>query len=51
MQDLAAFLTELWLVWLLLLFVGIVTWVFWPGRKKRLERHGRIPLEDDEDKE
>ncbi|MFW6198865.1 MAG: cbb3-type cytochrome oxidase subunit 3 [Acidobacteriota bacterium] len=32
----------------MILFVGIVAWVFWPRNRQRLERHGRIPLEDDE---
>ena len=27
--------------------LAIVAWVFWPGRKRRLERHGRIPLDED----
>jgi cytochrome c oxidase cbb3-type subunit 4 len=49
MEDVYALLTELWLVWLLLLFIGIVVWVFWPGHKRRLERHGRIPLDDGEE--
>lgn len=40
-------LRQLWVVWLLLLFVGIIAWVFWPRNKKRLERHARIPLDDD----
>ena len=43
-----AFIKSFWLVWCVLLFAGIVAWVFWPGRKARLEAHGRIPLEDDD---
>ena len=42
-----AFIKSFWLVWCVLLFAGIVAWVFWPGRKADLEAHGRIPLEDD----
>ena len=41
-------ITSFWLVWLILLFVGIVAWVFWPKHKQRLERHGEIPLRDDD---
>ncbi len=48
LQDLAIWLRQLWVLWLMLLFVGIVAWVYWPRRKDRLEEHGRIPLEDDE---
>jgi cytochrome c oxidase cbb3-type subunit 4 len=43
-------LRELWLVWLVLLFVGIVVWVMWPGRRRKLESHARIPLDDDDPK-
>lgn len=39
---------EFWLVWLVILFLAIVAWVFWPKRKQELERHGDIPLRDDD---
>jgi cytochrome c oxidase cbb3-type subunit IV len=45
-----AAIKSLWLVWCLLLFVGIVAWVFRPGRRHRLETYARIPLEDDEER-
>ncbi len=48
MEAIAEFFRSFWVVWLMAIFVGIVAWVVWPGRKDRLERHGRIPLEDDE---
>ena len=28
-------------------FVLIVLTTYWPGRKSQIERHGRIPLDDD----
>jgi len=28
-------------------FVLIVAAAYWPGRKKDIERHGRIPLQED----
>lgn len=37
-----------WLLWLFIIFVAIVAWVFWPSRKRKLERHGEIPLRDDD---
>lgn len=40
-------LRSLWLVWLGITFVAIVAWAYWPSHKSRLEKHGRIPLEDD----
>jgi|YNPMSStandDraft_1061717.scaffolds.fasta_scaffold01464_2 cytochrome c oxidase cbb3-type subunit 4 len=39
-------LRQAWLLWFVLLFVGIVAWAFWPGNRRRLEAHGRIPLDD-----
>ena len=45
-REAAYWLEQLWVLWLMLLFIGITVWVFWPGRKRELERHGRIPLDD-----
>lgn len=47
LADVVALAQRFWVVWLLALFVGILVWVFRPGRKKDMERFGRIPLEDD----
>ena len=47
-ENLYAWISSLWLVWLFLAFVAIVAWTFWPTRKRRLERHGEIPLHDDD---
>lgn len=41
------FIREFWLVWLMALFIGIVVYAYWPGNKRRMERHGRIPFKDD----
>jgi len=49
LSDLAVWLRQLWVVWLMLLFVGIAVWAFRPKNKDRLERHGRIPLEDNDE--
>jgi cytochrome c oxidase cbb3-type subunit IV len=48
MEEALVWLRSLWLLWLMLLFLGIVAWAFWPGRRRRMESHGRIPLEDDQ---
>jgi cytochrome c oxidase cbb3-type subunit 4 len=45
--EVYAFISSLWLLWLVLLFVAIVAYVYWPSRKKRLESYGRIPLQDE----
>ena len=47
MESALSWVYSLWLLWLVLLFAAIVAWVFWPGRKRKLERHGRIPLDED----
>ncbi len=36
-----------WSVVLLIVFIGLIAWVFWPRRKRKLEEHGQIPLRDD----
>jgi cytochrome c oxidase cbb3-type subunit 4 len=46
--DIAEFARQLWVVWLMALFLGIAAWAFWPSRRKSLEDAGRIPLRDDE---
>jgi cytochrome c oxidase cbb3-type subunit 4 len=48
LQAIYAWARPLWVVWLMLIFVGIVAWAYWPGRKKSMEDHGRIPFRDDE---
>lgn len=40
-------LREFWVVWMVLLFVGIVIWAYWPKHKRRMEEHGRIPFKDE----
>lgn len=47
MADLYAFVRSLGLVWLILLFLAIVAYVYWPSRKGRLESYGRMPFRDD----
>ena len=48
MDQFFEFVRSLWVVWLMAIFIGIVAWAFWPSNKKRLEAHGRIPLDDDD---
>ena len=35
-----------WVVWLMIVFIGIIWWAFRP-RNRGLEDHGSIPLNDD----
>ena len=39
---------SLWVVWLLVVFAGIIVWVMWPRRKKELEEQAKIPFKDDD---
>jgi len=49
--EVAEFLRSIWGLWLMVLFLGIVAWAFWPRNKDRLERHGSMILRDDDDNE
>ena len=51
MAGIAEFVRQFWVVWLMLLFLGIVAWAYWPGRRKQLEDAARIPLRDEESDE
>jgi cytochrome c oxidase cbb3-type subunit IV len=41
-------LRSLWLVWLVVLFAGIVWWAYRPKNKKRFEEDARIPFKDED---
>jgi cytochrome c oxidase cbb3-type subunit 4 len=48
MADAYGWVLSLWQLWLIVLFIAIVAWVFWPKNKRRLERQGEIPLRNDD---
>lgn len=50
LQELNQFMRPFWVVWMMLLFLGIVAWALWPKRKSEMEKHARIPLEGDDPK-
>lgn len=37
-----------WMAVSIVMFIVILAWALWPGHRERLERHGNIPLLDDE---
>ena len=39
---------SLWVVWLMMLFLGVVFWAFRPKNRRRFEEHGMIPFKSDE---
>ncbi len=49
LEALRALLKPAWTVWMVLLFVGIATYAFWPGNRQRFDALARIPLDDDND--
>jgi cytochrome c oxidase cbb3-type subunit 4 len=48
LSDIVSWARQAWVVWLLILFVGIVFWAFRPKNKDRFEDHGKIPFRDEE---
>ena len=47
MMNLIMLVQHNWIIPVLAVFLLILLTTYWPGRKSRIERHGRIPLEDD----
>ena len=47
MMSIITWLQHNWIVAVVAVFVLIVITTYWPGRKSQIERHGKIPLEDD----
>ncbi len=43
------FASQLWVVWLVLLFGGIVVWAFLPRNRQKMAELGDLPLRDDEE--
>jgi cytochrome c oxidase cbb3-type subunit 4 len=48
LAELLSFLKQFWLIWSMLLFLGIVAWALWPSRKQEMEDDARIPFRDEE---
>ncbi len=49
-MDFVALAEELrswWVVWLFIVFVGVVFWAYRPKNKKRFEEAARIPFKDE----
>ena len=37
------------MVVVVLIFIGVTAWAYWPKHRARFERDGRIPLRDDDE--
>lgn len=40
-------LRPFWVLWVIMIFIGIVFYAYRPKNKQRLEEYGNIPLRDD----
>jgi len=49
LQAIYQFVAQLWVVWLVLLFVGIVAWVYLPRNRASMTHDANIPLRDDDE--
>lgn len=47
MEDFYAFVRSAWVLWMMILFVGIVVWVLRPSNRQRFRDASQIPLSDD----
>ena len=45
-MDLWELVRPLWLVWLVILFSGVVFWAYRPKNRGRFEEDGMIPFKD-----
>ena len=48
LAELYSLFASIWVVWLFVLFAGIVVWVYRPKRRRELQDRAMIPLRDDE---
>ena len=48
LSELYVWARQAWVVWLLILFVGIVFWAFRPRNRDKFEGYGNIPFRDEE---
>jgi cytochrome c oxidase cbb3-type subunit 4 len=50
-ETLLSVLKQFWVIWLMVLFAGIVAWVYWPSRRREMDDNARIPFRDQEDED
>lgn len=48
LQEVYDFGRSTWVVWMTVLFVGIVLWAYMPRNKKRFEEDAKIIFKDEE---
>lgn len=50
-QDISTVATHFWGLWLMVFFVGVVIWVYWPSNRERFDRDAMVPFMDEEQEE
>ena len=48
MEEFTAFVRSAWVIWMMVLFLGIVVWALWPSNRARFRRAAHIPLSEEE---
>lgn len=51
LKGLSDFLRQFWGLWLMIFFLGIVVWAYWPKNKSRFADDAMIPLKDEDENE
>lgn len=51
MIEIAQFLRQFWGLWLMIFFLGIIVWAYWPRNKERFNDDAMIPFREDENEE
>jgi cytochrome c oxidase cbb3-type subunit 4 len=46
-EQVAQFAATYGLIYLVILFAGILAYAFWPANKEKFEKAARLPLEED----
>jgi len=46
-EEMMAFAASYGLVYLIVLFAGVLVYALWPGNKRTFERAARLPLRED----
>jgi len=48
LEELVSLARQLWVVWMMILFVGIIFFALRPKNKKSFDEAAQIPLQDDD---
>lgn len=51
MIDIALFLRQFWGLWLMIFFLSVIAWVYWPRNKSRFVDDAMIPFREDANEE